>query len=228
MKKTVVSGRTIEDAVTSALVRLGVTRDQASVRVIQEPVRARLGLFGGREAIVEVTVLPSPGESVRQFLTELLRRMGIQAFVRIRRAPSPGQLTATDGQAKQEPVEVEIAIECDDATAALVIGRHGATLDALQFLASLVAGRELPCPVRVHVDCCGYRQRRREQLERLAEQAAERALRSRRPVKLDAMPAAERRWVHMYLQDRQDVTTASEGAEPHRRVVVFPVHEPYN
>ncbi|MCL6593539.1 MAG: Jag N-terminal domain-containing protein, partial [Alicyclobacillus sp.] len=170
MKKTVASGRTVEDAVTSALVRLGVTREQASIRVIQEPVKARLGLFGGREAIVEVTVLPSPAEVVRQFLTELMRRMGIQAFVRIRRAPSPVQLAAAaDDQSKQDSVEVEVAIECDESTAALVIGRHGATLDALQFLTSLAAGRELPYLVRVHLDCSGYRQRRREQLERLAK-----------------------------------------------------------
>ena len=107
----------------------------------------------------------------------------------------------------------------------LFIGRHGQTIDAVQHLAFKIANRDAGRneAVRVTVDAAGYRERREEMLHRQAEQAAARAARSGRPVALDAMSATERKVVHEYLKDREDVETYSEGTEPHRHLVVAPL-----
>jgi spoIIIJ-associated protein len=105
----------------------------------------------------------------------------------------------------------------------LFIGRHGQTIDAVQHLAFKVAAVGQSPPPRVEVDAAGYRDRRRQALERQADQAAADALRSDRPVALDAMSATERKVVHEYLKDRSDVETYSEGTEPDRHLVVAPL-----
>jgi spoIIIJ-associated protein len=105
----------------------------------------------------------------------------------------------------------------------LFIGRHGQTIDAVQHLAFKVAARGESPPPRVEVDAAGYRDRRRAALERQADQAAGDAVRSARPVALDAMSATERKVVHEYLKDRDDVETYSEGTEPDRHLVIAPL-----
>ena len=107
----------------------------------------------------------------------------------------------------------------------LFIGRHGQTIDAVQHLAFKVANRNAgrDAAVRVTVDAAGYRERREHMLHRQADQAASRASRSGRPVALDAMSATERKVVHEYLKDRDDVETYSEGTEPDRHLVVAPL-----
>ena len=107
----------------------------------------------------------------------------------------------------------------------LFIGRHGATIDAVQHLAFKVATRDVPpsAGVRVVVDAAGYRERRELALQRQADEAAGDAVRSGRPVALDAMSATERKVVHEYLKDRDDVETYSEGTEPDRHLVVAPL-----
>jgi spoIIIJ-associated protein len=105
----------------------------------------------------------------------------------------------------------------------LFIGRHGQTIDAVQHLAYKAAAQSSTPPPKVEVDAAGYRERRRAALERQADQAADDAVRSRRPVALDAMSATERKVVHEYLKDRPDVETYSEGTEPDRHLVVAPL-----
>jgi spoIIIJ-associated protein len=126
--------------------------------------------------------------------------------------------------------DVEVAQEGDHIRAVLrgedmglFIGRHGQTIDAVQHLAYKIAAQgESPAP-KVEVDAAGYRARRRQALERIADQAADDALRSSRPVALDAMSATERKVVHEYLKDRSGVETYSEGTEPDRHLVVAPL-----
>jgi len=105
----------------------------------------------------------------------------------------------------------------------LLIGRHGQTIDAVQHLAYKVASKDGPC--RVVVDAAGYRARRRQALERQADQAAEEALRSARPVALESMSATERKVVHEHLKDRPELQTYSEGTEPNRHLVVAPLRQ---
>jgi spoIIIJ-associated protein len=115
-------------------------------------------------------------------------------------------------------------LEGDDL--GLFIGRHGATIDAVQHLAFKTATRDVPpsAGLRVVVDAAGYRERRELALQRQADEAAADAVRSRRPVALDAMSATERKVVHEYLKDRDDVETYSEGTEPDRHLVVAPLN----
>jgi spoIIIJ-associated protein len=140
------------------------------------------------------------------------------------------ELLAHISDALELDAEVEIVEENDRIRGVLhgddmglFIGRHGATIDAVQHLAFKVAAvGQSPAP-KVEVDAAGYRERRRMALERQADQAASDAVRSARPVALDAMSATERKVVHEYLKDRDDVETYSEGSEPDRHLVVAPL-----
>jgi spoIIIJ-associated protein len=108
----------------------------------------------------------------------------------------------------------------------LFIGRHGQTIDAVQhliFRIALARGAGDEGDLRVVIDAEGYRARRAEALQRVADQAADDARRYGRPVALDAMTASERKHVHEYLRDRGDVETYSEGEEPARHLVVAPL-----
>jgi spoIIIJ-associated protein len=111
----------------------------------------------------------------------------------------------------------------EGADVAVLIGRHGQTIDAVEHLAARIAYRDATERKRVVVDAAGYRARRAEALQRQAERALSEALRFGRPVALDAMVASERKVVHEYLRDRHDVETYSEGEEPDRHLVITPV-----
>jgi spoIIIJ-associated protein len=105
----------------------------------------------------------------------------------------------------------------------LVIGKHGQTIDAIQYLANAIVWRGLEERKAVVVDAAGYRDRRRASLEQLADRAAGEARASGQDVTLEPMTAVERKIVHLHLQEREDVETISEGTEPNRYVIVKPV-----
>jgi spoIIIJ-associated protein len=123
----------------------------------------------------------------------------------------------------EEGRNIRGVLEGDDL--GLFIGRHGTTIDAVQHLAFKIATRDVPpsAGIRVVIDAAGYRDRREQALQRQADEAAADAVRSGRPVALDAMSATERKVVHEYLKDRGDVETYSEGTEPDRHLVVAPL-----
>jgi spoIIIJ-associated protein len=146
-------------------------------------------------------------DRVRELLENVSTALGLGAGVRIDEDDEDG---------------IRGTLEGDDL--GLFIGRHGQTIDAVQHLAFKIANRDAPrdSAVRVTVDAAGYRERREQMLHRQADQAAARAAQSHRPVALDAMSATERKVVHEYLKDRDDVETYSEGTEPDRHLVVAP------
>jgi spoIIIJ-associated protein len=117
--------------------------------------------------------------------------------------------------------EIRATVNGDDL--GLLIGKHGATIDALQHLAFRAAFRGHDDRKQVTVDAAGYRERRESALHRMADRAAAEALRYDRPVELEPMRAPERKIVHLYLRDRTDIETHSEGDEPDRRLVLTPV-----
>jgi spoIIIJ-associated protein len=119
--------------------------------------------------------------------------------------------------------EEAISAQLDGSDLGLLIGRRGQTIDAVQLLCFQAAFRGYQERKRVVVDAAGYREKRRQILERKADQAAERALEAGRPIELESMSAQERRMVHNHLADRAEVETYSEGDEPHRCVVVSPL-----
>lgn len=148
--------------------------------------------------------IEDPPTVLRDLLEEIVESLGLDAKVRI--AESDGVLTGS--------------VEGDDV--GLFIGRRGQTIDAVQHLAQRVVFRGGTPETRVIIDADGYRERRAEALRSIALDAAEDALRSGDAVELDPMPASERRIVHEYLRERDDVETHSEGDEPERYLVVEP------
>jgi spoIIIJ-associated protein len=147
----------------------------------------------------------SAAERVRELLERVNDALGLEAEVEV----------------LQEPDRIRGVLHGQDM--GLFIGRHGQTIDAVQHLAFKIAAQgQSPAP-KVEVDAAGYRDRRRQALERQADEAAADAVRSSQPVALDAMSATERKVVHEYLKDRDDVETYSEGTEPDRHLVVAPL-----
>jgi spoIIIJ-associated protein len=122
-----------------------------------------------------------------------------------------------------EEDEQTVLVTCTGADLGMLIGKHGQTIDALQYLLNAVVAKDRQdARKEVVVDAAGYRARRRATLESLAVRAAERALESGSPVDLDPMTAVERKVVHLRLKELSGVETTSEGTEPNRYVVVHP------
>ncbi|HXF36966.1 MAG TPA: RNA-binding cell elongation regulator Jag/EloR [Actinomycetota bacterium] len=211
------SGASVEEAVEAALAELGVSEQEAEIEVLQEPRGGFLGL-GSQQAVVRVRVrrateeldeeaLEEQGELAADFLEELLQRMGIEAAV------EPTLEGAT--------MYVDLLEGGDDDTA-ILIGRHGQTLEALQELTRTVVARRTGERARVVVDVEGYRRRRRDRLAARAREVARRVKRTGREEELEPMNPFERKIVHDAVAEVNGVTTASRGEEPERRVVIRP------
>jgi spoIIIJ-associated protein len=208
------TAKTVEEAIELATLELGVDRDEIEVDVVS---RGRAGILGiGAEpATVRVRLLGESGGSASIALGvvgNLLRGMLVEATPTIR----------STGTGPDDPAVIDI--QGDDA--GLVIGRRGETLRALQFLANVVLSRHEDQPTRVVVDVESYRERRQGQLETIAKRMAQRAIADGDPIMLDAMPAGDRRIIHMTLADNSGVTTASSGEGSQRRVTITPTGQP--
>jgi spoIIIJ-associated protein len=219
------TGETVGEAKWHALrelEQLAPGLDKSSVRfeVISEGERGLLGVGYAPARVVasvdaDALVAEPAGEpagdegdlaaSVREFLAKITAAAGIHC-------------------------RIEVVEDDETVTASLVggdlgllIGRHGQTIDAIQYLANVIAWRELGEDRKdVVVDAAGYRERRRQTLESLALRSAERARSSGEPVELEPMTSIERRVVHLCLKEVDGVGTRSEGEEPYRYVVVEP------
>lgn len=148
-----------------------------------------------------------PAERVREVVEAVVEALDLEATVDV----------------EERNAGIVATVEGDGEELGLLIGKHGATIDAVQHLAARAAFRGVKEGKHVVVDAAGYRARREAALQRTAERAAEDAVRDGRPVELEPMNAQERKIVHLYLQDRPAVDTHSEGDEPARRLVVTPV-----
>jgi spoIIIJ-associated protein len=153
----------------------------------------------------EATLAAEPVERVRAILERIVDELDVDASVDV------------------SENEEEILGRVDGEELGLLIGRRGQTIDAIQLLCYRAAFRGRQDRKRVTVDAAGYRERRREAIERQADRAADRALKSGNELELEPMTATERRVVHQHLKDRAGVETFSEGDEPERCVVVAPL-----
>ncbi len=142
---------------------------------------------------------------VKSFLTELFEKMGLDVSLKV----------STNAES--------VYVDVDGPDSGTVIGKRGQTLDAIQYLASLVANKGENGYIRVVIDAEGYRGKREVTLEKLANRLADKAVRTGKTVRLEPMNPYERKVIHTALQKRQEVTTRSEGEEPFRRVVIEPV-----
>lgn len=192
----------MEEAVEQALLKLGVSADDVEVEVLEEPSRGFMGFLGGRPAKVRVVIKENTLDRAQAFLTEAVGIIGIDVKIM--------------GAKAAEGIQIDI----EGQNVGALIGRRGQALDAWQYLTNLVANKGVREPERVMLDVAGYRARRTVALQNLALRTADRVKERRRSIALEPMPAAERRIIHLTLQEDPDVETASEGREPYRRVII--------
>ena len=196
-------GKTVDDAITNALVSLGTTSDQIEYEVIEKGSNGILG-FGSKDAVIKVAKKSTPEDVVKDFLTEVFDKMNLEVEI----------IT------KFDEIEGVIDIELKGPEMGVLIGKRGQTLDSLQYLTNLAVNRKSDNYLRVKIDTEDYRRRRKETLENLAKNVAYKVKRTKRPVSLEAMNPYERRIIHSALQNDKYVVTHSEGEEPYRHVVI--------
>jgi spoIIIJ-associated protein len=246
LKPIDVSGPNLEAAIESGLAQLALSRNDVIIEIIEEGSKGMLGL-GAREARVRLTPLRSSAPVVpqqaaaaaapmrtvpkghdesefegqimteseaalaKEVLQELLQHMSITADVAVHRAES--------APAEGAPPWV---LDIQGQDLGILIGRHGETLDALQYVTRLIVSRELQGRANIVLDVEGYKTRREGALRKLAHTMASQARQMGRTMTLEPMPPNERRIIHITLRDDDTVTTESVGNGDQRRVTIIP------
>ena len=239
---------TVEDAIANGLDDLGLQREAVEIEVLDEGNRGLFGL-GTRmarvrltvkdapvledeleEAEVEATIAETLGEAekdefsaeddsyelfvAQKVISELLDKMGVKARV-----------SAMFGEPDEGRTRIPILVDLTGNDLGILIGKKAETLNALQYIASLLISKQLERGVMLVIDVEGYRQRRLMQIRHLARNMAEQAVTTGHRQNLEPMSASERRIVHMELREDLRVTTESTGEDPHRKVNIIPVKE---
>lgn len=230
----------VEEAIEKGLQELGLTKADIDVEVLDEGKKGLLGL-GSRQARIALKIkgrsfdqiktekraavekleqaeqvdkaLDSSDEAeevvvARDTITVLLEKMNVQAKVAVKLGDSDTN--------RVQPVLIDI--EGNDLS--FLIGRKAETINALQFITSLIVGRELGRWVPLQIDVQNYRKRREDELRKLARRIADQVASTGRNQALEPMPPNERRIIHLELRDHPDIETESEGEDPKRKVVV--------
>lgn len=197
------SGKTIDEAVNEALKELNTTKENVEIEVINEGKRGILGL-GAEDAVVRVKMEVTPLQKAEKYLKDVIKSFGIEVQL--------------NGSYEDESVRVEIIGDSEEV--GKVIGRRGDTLDALQYLTSLVVNKGEENYIRVTIDTENYRGKREETLIKLAKRTAGIVARTRKSITLEPMNPNERRIIHSALQEYRNVTTYSTGKDPHRCIVI--------
>jgi len=233
---------TTEEAISKGLEQLGVQRESVEIEILDSGNPGFLGI-GARQARVRLTVnmekdllaedvlmpviekgqKPAPKaaktsvvgddetvlDMARTIVSELLEKMSVRAEVTTH---------FVEAQDEKDHRLVMVDIHGDDLS--ILIGRHSETLNALQYITSMILGKELGHWVPLSLDVQGYRDRRETQLRRLAAKLAEQAVNTGRRQVLEPMPANERRIIHLELSDHPDVSTESIGEDPNRKITI--------
>ncbi len=199
-----VRAKTVDDAITEALLKLETTSDKIEYEVIEKGSSGFLGLLGAKPAVIRVRKKFNLVDNLEQFLQDLFRAMNMEVRSEI--------------DYNESDRTMNILFSGDEM--GILIGKRGQTLDSLQYIISLVVNKESDSYIRVKVDTENYRERRKETLESLAKNIAYKVKRTRRSVALEPMNPYERRIIHSALQNDRYVETHSEGDEPYRKVVV--------
>ncbi len=244
--------QTTEEAIANGLKQLGISEDMVDIEILDAGSRGLLGIGGRQarvklsiknssESVVvsqsetKSDVQPAAGDMVeyresknvdpasltdderqslkiaKNVVTELLERMRVKAVV------EPCYIAPEDD--RDERI-ILVDIQGDDLS--ILIGRKSETLNALQYIASLIVSKELGKWAPMMIDVQGYRKRRDRQLRQLGRKMAEQAIQSGRRQVLEPMPANERRVIHLELRNHPNVITESTGEEPYRKVTISP------
>ena len=194
-------GETVEEAIENALSELEATREQVTIDIISEPTKGILN-FGAKPAKIRATLKQDVSAAPETILKEILTRMGMDAKV---------EADYIDGS-------THLNILTDSP--ALLIGKHGQTLDAIERILNCIVNKVSLAKKRVFVDTEGYRKRREERLVEMANQVADKVRYTGRDVVLAPMSARDRRVIHVALKEDEIISTYSQGEGDMRRVVV--------
>ncbi len=206
MKEAIATGETVELAKEAACKELGVESYEAEFEILEMPTKKTFGLFGGNPAKVRVYIEDDPAATAAKYVRNVVSGMGV------------------------EDVKVDIAKEEGGALLSLsgsnigfVIGHRGETLDALQYLAGLVANHVGDSYYRIALDIGNYREKRRLTLESLGKKMAEKCVRTGRNSSLEPMNPYERRIIHTAVQTIEGAKSWSIGEDLERHVVIGPI-----
>jgi spoIIIJ-associated protein len=217
MKSIETTGKTVDEAIENALKELNITKDMVDIDIIEQGSKGLFNLFGAKPFRIKATIRDiqmdqskndidnngTNSEVVIEFLKSIFDSMKIEAEVEVTEAKD----------------ELHVNIIGEDV--GVIIGYRGETLDAIQYLLSLVVNKKHDSQYkRVILDSQNYRKKRQETLRRVADKTANKVLKSRRAYKLEPMNAYERRIIHAALQENNQIYTYSEGEDPFRRIVV--------
>ena len=224
-----VIAQTVDEAIEKGLTDLGLPREAVEITVLDEGGSGLLG-FGSRQARVRISILGeedtetsdtsqaiSPEDKddtlrlTEEIISELLEKMNLEATVEARYGEESDRLP-------HRPILADIS----GNDLSILIGRRAKTLNALQYITRLILGKELEHGIPLSIDVEGYRERREKQVRQLARRVAEQVADTGREQTLEPMPANERRFAHIELQEESKVYTESAGTDPHRKVVIFP------
>ena len=199
-----ISAKTVDDAITEALVKLGTTSDKIEYEVLEKGSTGFLG-FNSKPAVIRARKKYSMTDSVREFLGGVFRCMNLEVEI--------------DMKYDEENQTLDIDLKGNDM--GVLIGKRGQTLDSLQYLANLAANKGLvEDKVRIILDIENYRSRREDTLRRLAMRLADKVRRTGERIVLEPMNRHERKIIHMALQNNYRISTYSSGEEPYRKVVI--------
>ena len=203
MDMITVTAKTVDEAVTKALIELETTSDKLEYEVIDKGSAGFLGI-GSKPAIIRARKKETLQDRAVLFLSQVFEAMKLDVDISV--------------AYNEEEKEMNIDLAGEDM--GILIGKRGQTLDSLQYLVSLVVNKKSSDYIRVKLDTENYRERRKETLETLAKNIAYKVKRTRRPVSLEPMNPYERRIIHAALQNDRYVVTRSDGEEQFRHVII--------
>lgn len=203
MDMITVSAKTVDEAVTKALIELETTSDKLEYEVVERGSAGFLGI-GAKPAVIRAKRKERVEDRAIHFLNQVFDSMNMEVSI----------------TAVYNAEEKEMNINMEGTDMGILIGKRGQTLDSLQYLVSLVVNKKKDDYIRVKLDTENYRERRKETLETLAKNIAYKVKRTKRAVSLEPMNPYERRIIHAALQNDKYIVTRSDGEEPFRHVII--------
>lgn len=206
MRDITAQGSNVEEAIQNALATLETTRDKVEVEVLDEGKKGIFGI-GSRLAMVKVIEKEDGIQVAIDYLLDVATKMGAVITIDV------------------EEVGKDVKLQIKGDSLGMLIGKHGQTLNALQYLTQLIANKTTSQYKNIIVNLGDYRERRHETLVILANKMADKALKTKRAVHLEPMPSFERKIIHAILSENEQIETHSEGRDPYRYIVIKPVRK---
>lgn len=217
MESLEISGKTVDEAVETALKELGMDRSQVQIEILKEGKPGILGFRSG-EAKVRITPIEVPDSTKEEIKEESIADMAKETLEKLLSLMG----MSAEVQLKEDSGKDYVSLEIVGDDLGILIGRRGSTISALQYVVSLIVSRKIKSRARITVDAADYQKRRRRTLHILALRSAEVVRATKRPLALEPMLSEERRIVHLALRDDPAVVTQSTGGDRDRQVVILP------